>query len=107
MRSLIAVFLLTPWLALAAPNMMLPVGSVACKTLATLNYAERMKMDEPVLLTHEAEVNNSCTTLNADMPVTAFNIGATAKVEFFALGKLDVYYVNSRDLVKHKNEAAK
>tara|TARA_B100001057_G_scaffold494165_2_gene590173 strand:- start:452 stop:775 length:324 start_codon:yes stop_codon:yes gene_type:complete len=84
--------------AVAAPNMGLKSGSFACKTLTTLNYAERMVLNEPVLEVQKAEVNNSCTTLKHDIEVTAFDVGVTAKVEFFALGKLDVYYVNTRDL---------
>lgn len=82
----------------AAPNMQLSAKSVACKTLTTLNYAERMLINEPVLEVQRAEVNNSCTHTQNDKLVTAFDIGVTAKVEFFALGKLDVYYVNTRDL---------
>lgn len=82
----------------AAPNMILSGGSVACKTLKTLNYAERMQFNEPVLEMQLAEVNNNCTTLQTDKHVTAFDIGVTSKVEFFALGSLDVYYVNTRDL---------
>lgn len=85
--------------AQAAPNMQLAAKSVACKTLTTLNYAERMLINEPVLEVQLAEVNNSCTTIPQDKDVTAFDIGVTAKVEFFALGKLDVYYVNTRDLI--------
>lgn len=85
--------------AQAAPNMQLANGSVACKTITTLNYAERMLINEPVLEVQRAEVNNSCTHTTDDKPVTAFDIGVTAKVEFFALGKLDVYYVNTRDLI--------
>jgi hypothetical protein len=106
MRSLLVALLLIPSLALAAPNMALSSGSVACKTLTTLNYAERMLMNEPVLEVQKAEVNNNCTTVKESREVTAFDIGVTAKVEFFALGKLDVYYVNSRDLIKHEDEAA-
>ncbi|AUR82954.1 hypothetical protein NVP1030O_38 [Vibrio phage 1.030.O._10N.222.55.F9] len=83
----------------AAPNMQLAAKSVACKTLTTLNYAERMLINETVLEVQLAEVNNSCTTIPQDKGVTAFDIGVTAKVEFFALGKLDVYYVNTRDLI--------
>ena len=83
----------------AAPNMAISKGSIACKTLTTLNYAERMLINEPVLQVQKAEVNNSCTTMPQRKLVTAFDIGVTAKVEFFALGKLDVYYVNTRDLV--------
>ena len=84
--------------AQAAPNMQLAKSSIACKTLTTLNYAERMLIDEPVLEVQKAEVNNSCTHTQTDRSVTAFDIGVTSKVEFFALGKLDVYYVNTRDL---------
>lgn len=91
--------LLSPFLVHAAPNMQLASKSIACKTLTTLNYAERMLINEPVLEVQRAEVNNSCTTTNQDKSVTAFDIGVTAKVEFFALGKLDVYYVNTRDLI--------
>ncbi|AUR98046.1 hypothetical protein NVP1246O_39 [Vibrio phage 1.246.O._10N.261.54.E10] len=83
----------------AAPNMQLAAKSVACKTLTTLSYAERMLINETVLEVQLAEVNNSCTTIPQDKDVTAFDIGVTAKVEFFALGKLDVYYVNTRDLI--------
>lgn len=91
--------------ATAAPNMHLAPHSVACKTLTTLNYAERMLINEPVLEVQRAEVNNSCTTTQELKAVTAFDIGVTAKVEFFALGQLDVYYVNTRDLVSpHQDE---
>ncbi len=95
--ALIAAILSVP--VNAAPNMQLAAKSVACKTLTTLNYAERMLINEPVLEVQLAEVNNSCTTIPQDKDVTAFDIGVTAKVEFFALGKLDVYYVNTRDLI--------
>jgi hypothetical protein len=94
-----AVFVFASYSAQAAPNMQLAAKSVACKTLTTLNYAERMLINEPVLEVQLAEVNNSCTTIPQDKDVTAFDIGVTAKVEFFALGKLDVYYVNTRDLI--------
>jgi len=82
----------------AAPNMQLLKDSIACKTITTLNYAERMLINEPVLEVQKAEVNNSCTHTRENKLVTAFDIGVTSKVEFFALGKLDVYYVNTRDL---------
>ena len=85
--------------AQAAPNMQLKADSVACKTITTLKYAERMLINEPVLEVQRSEVNNSCTTTQEKKLVTAFDIGVTAKVEFFALGKLDVYYVNTRDLI--------
>ena len=98
-KSITASFLLLACTCtVAAPNMMLSKGSVACKTLSTLNYAERMVINEPVLEVQKSEVNNSCTHTREDKQVTAFDIGVTSKVEFFALGKLDVYYVNSRDL---------
>jgi hypothetical protein len=91
--------------AIAAPNMHLAPNSVACKTLTTLKHAERMLINEPVLEVQRAEVNNSCTTTQELKEVTAFDIGVTAKVEFFALGQLDVYYVNTRDLVSpHQDE---
>lgn len=90
--------MLASFSALSAPNMELTSGSIACKTITTLNYAERMQMNEPVLEIQKAEVNNNCTTMQNDKSVTAFDIGVTSKVEFFALGKLDVYYVNTRDL---------
>lgn len=96
MRLILIALLSFP--TIAAPNMVLEAGSVACKTIKTLNYAERMQMSEPVLEIQLAEVNNNCTTLQNDKPVTAFDIGVTSKVEFFALGDLDVYYVNTRDL---------
>ncbi|AKU42650.1 hypothetical protein [Vibrio phage H188] len=83
----------------AAPNMHLAPNSVACKTLTTLKHAERMLINEPVLEVQRSEVNNSCTTTQELKEVTAFDIGVTAKVEFFALGQLDVYYVNTRDLI--------
>lgn len=85
----------------AAPNMLLNGGSFACNTITNLEYAERMNFNEPVLEIQKAEVNNGCTTITEDKEVTAFDIGVTAKVEFFALGKLDVYYVNTRDLRKY------
>lgn len=91
--------LIVPTSLFAAPNMLLAESSIACKTLTTLNYAERMMINEPVLEIHRSEVNNTCTTTAEDKEVTAFDIGVTSKVEFFALGKLDVYYVNTRDLV--------
>jgi hypothetical protein len=97
--ALTALLLSVGTCAIAAPNMHLAPNSVACKTLTTLNYAERMLINEPVLEVQRAEVNNSCTTTQELKAVTAFDIGVTAKVEFFALGQLDVYYVNTRDLV--------
>lgn len=95
----IASLLSIGYAAQAAPNMQLSEDSVACKTLTTLSYAERMLINEPVLEVQRSEVNNSCTTTQDKKLVTAFDIGVTAKVEFFALGKLDVYYVNTRDLI--------
>lgn len=97
-RKIILALALIGFNAAAAPNMILSGGSVACKTLKTLNYAERMQVNEPVLEMQLAEVNNNCATLQTDKHVTAFDIGVTSKVEFFALGSLDVYYVNTRDL---------
>lgn len=96
MKWLLLALLSVP--AFAAPNMILVKESFACRTLTTLNYAERMSINEPVLEIQKSEVNNNCTTVYEDKEVTAFDIGVTAKVEFFALGKLDIYYVNSRDL---------
>jgi hypothetical protein len=101
-KKLLLALALIGFNASAAPNMSLVKGSFACKTLTTLNYAERMVINEPVLEVQKAEVNNSCTTIGEDKAVTAFDIGVTAKVEFFALGKLDVYYVNTRDLTNLK-----
>lgn len=97
--AITALIAITPFASLSAPNMQLASESVACKTLTTLNYAERMLINEPVLEVQKSEVNNSCTTVSEDKEVTAFDIGVTSKVEFFALGKLDVYYVNTRDLI--------
>tara|TARA_R110002012_G_C11575878_1_gene604871 strand:+ start:806 stop:1132 length:327 start_codon:yes stop_codon:yes gene_type:complete len=85
--------------AQAAPNMQLAKDSVACRTLTTLKYAERMLINEPLLEVQKAEVNNSCTHTRTDRLVTAFDIGVTAKAELYALGQLDVYYVNTRDLI--------
>ena len=93
--------------AQAAPNMKIAENSVACKTITTLKYAERMIIDEPVLEVQKAEVNNSCTHVQSEKQVTAFDIGVTARVEFFALGKLDVYYVNTRDLRSIKEDKPK
>lgn len=103
-KALLASFLLSIGsYTQAAPNMKIAVNSVACKTITTLKYAERMIIDEPVLEVQKAEVNNSCTHIQSDKLVTAFDIGVTARVEFFALGKLDVYYVNTRDLISLKD----
>lgn len=103
MRRLYSL-LLIPFFVSAAPNYQIDAGTVACKTLKTLNYAERIKRDEPVLEAQRAEMNNNCTTTNIVKPVTAFDIGVTAKVEFFALGRLDVYYIVNRDLQDITNE---
>jgi len=84
----------------AEPNMKLSKGATACKTVKTLGYAERIKLGEPVLESQRLEASNQCTTLDNVKPVTAFDIGVTAKVEFYVLGRLDVYYANARDLVK-------
>lgn len=102
MKRFLPLLLLIPLSAVSAPNMQLNTGSFACKTLTTLNYAERMNMGEPVLEVQKAEVNNSCTTIDVVTEVTAYDIGVTSKVEFFALGKLERFYVNTRDLEKLK-----
>ena len=85
---------------MSAPNYLLSEGATACKHLKTLSYAERIKKDEYVTPMQEAEASNDCTLpFTGDKEVTVFDIGVTSKVEFFALGKLDVYYVNTRDLI--------
>ena len=86
--------------ATAAPNYLLAEGTTACKHLKTLSIVARIKKDEYVPDMQRSEASNDCTLpMKEDKPVTAFDIGVTAKVEFFALGKLDVYYVNERDLI--------
>ena len=87
--------------AQAAPNYTLAKGTVACKGLAEIGYVERLMLDERVTPEQKTEVHNSCTTLQDKKDLTAWSIGngkSNAKVEIFALGKLDVYYVNTRDL---------
>lgn len=88
-----------PFYLSASPNMILKEGAVACKTLDSLNYAERIRTGNTVLEVHKSRVNNNCTTIDQDKNVTAFSVGVTSKVEFFALSKLDIYYVNTRDLM--------
>lgn len=86
----------------AAPNMMINANDsntvFACSTLNTLDYAERMKMDEPLSSRHKAEVNNSCYPFESEMLVTAFDIGVASKVEVLVLDELKVLYINTRDL---------
>jgi hypothetical protein len=97
--TLTALLLSVGTCAIAAPNYELAAGTVICKHLRTLEFSERIKLGEYVTPTQAGEVNNDCSTLATRKQVTAISILLSSKVEFFALGQLDVYYVNTRDLV--------
>lgn len=101
MKKLLAL-LLASSSAMAAPNMLIDGSKdnavFACGTLKTLNYAERMNMDEPLTQLQKAEIDNACYPFISEKPVTAFDIGVSSKVEVLVLDKLQILYINTRDL---------
>lgn len=94
--------------AQAAPNYMLEKGTTVCKHLRSLSVVARIEKDEYVTEVQRSEASNDCTVpMTEDKPVVAVDIGVTAKVWFFALGQLDVYYANERDLISLSEDKPK
>ena len=101
MIKLIAPLLLS-FSAMAAPNMVIHAADdnkvFACNTQRALNYTQRLIMGEPLTQIQKAEINNTCYPFDSETLVTAFDIGVTAQIEVLVLDKLQLLYINSRDL---------